>query len=115
MAGAIFQGGVFGMTGKFPEKYINAYVIGQSLAGVFAAVARIVSIASGASFISSAFIFFTIAAAVLGVTVAIYSRVIESVSKCFIKCIVDTTISIGYKNTGKALIGTKHILLYCSN
>merc|ERR1719273_2086558 len=38
---AIFQGGSFGMAGKFPEKYMSAQMIGQAIGGVFPALVDI--------------------------------------------------------------------------
>lgn len=38
---AIFQGGVFGVAGKFPPKYIGAVMAGQAMGGVFPALVDI--------------------------------------------------------------------------
>ncbi|KAF2361926.1 Equilibrative nucleoside transporter [Trinorchestia longiramus] len=67
--GAVFQGGLFGLAGMFPARYMTAAVSGQALGGVFASLARIVSLAAGADDITSAFIYFLIAVVVLGITV----------------------------------------------
>ena len=58
VASAIFQGGVFGLAGKFPAEYINAMISGQALGGIFAALCNIITIALGASAIQSAFLYF---------------------------------------------------------
>ncbi|KAK8376004.1 hypothetical protein O3P69_008612 [Scylla paramamosain] len=71
-AGAIFQGGLFGVAGMFPEKYITAVVSGQALGGVFASGARIVSLSVGAKDENSAFIYFMIAVIVMIFTLLAY-------------------------------------------
>ena len=42
MNSAIFQGGSFGMAGKFPAKYMSAQMIGQAVGGVFPALVDII-------------------------------------------------------------------------
>ncbi|KAG0715525.1 Equilibrative nucleoside transporter 1 [Chionoecetes opilio] len=71
-AGAIFQGGLFGVAGMFPEKYMTAVVSGQALGGVFASAARIVSLSTGAHTATSAFIYFMIAVVVMIFTLLAY-------------------------------------------
>jgi len=71
-AGAIFQGGLFGIAGMFPSKYMTAVVSGQALGGVFASGARIVSLAAGADDVTSAFIYFMIAVGVMLLTMSSY-------------------------------------------
>ncbi|XP_045583120.2 equilibrative nucleoside transporter 1 isoform X2 [Procambarus clarkii] len=71
-SGAIFQGGLFGVAGMFPEKYITAVVAGQALGGVFASGARIVSLSVGARDENAAFIYFMIAVGVMILTLAAY-------------------------------------------
>ncbi|XP_063042560.1 equilibrative nucleoside transporter 2-like [Engraulis encrasicolus] len=44
--GAVFQGSCFGLVGLLPPKYSTMFMSGQGLAGTFAAVAMILSIAS---------------------------------------------------------------------
>lgn len=44
MATAVFQGGLFGLTGMMPFKYTGAVMTGQGIGGTFAAVANIVAI-----------------------------------------------------------------------
>ncbi|XP_065186534.1 equilibrative nucleoside transporter 2-like [Sycon ciliatum] len=44
VASAIFQGGVFGMVGRFPPRYRTAVMSGQGLGGTFAALANIFSL-----------------------------------------------------------------------
>lgn len=71
-AGAVFQGGLFGVAGMFPEKYMTAVVAGQALGGVFASGARIVSLSVGAQDANSAFIYFMIAVIVMIFTLLAY-------------------------------------------
>ncbi|XP_050686803.1 equilibrative nucleoside transporter 1-like isoform X1 [Eriocheir sinensis] len=71
-SGAIFQGGLFGVAGMFPEKYMTAVVSGQALGGVFASGARIVSLSVGAQDAISAFIYFSIAVVVMIFTLLAY-------------------------------------------
>ncbi|XP_045113466.1 equilibrative nucleoside transporter 1-like isoform X2 [Portunus trituberculatus] len=71
-AGAVFQGGLFGVAGMFPEKYMTAVVSGQALGGVFASGARIVSLSVGAKDENSAFIYFMIAVIVMIFTLIAY-------------------------------------------
>nr|XP_027223366.1 equilibrative nucleoside transporter 1-like [Penaeus vannamei] len=71
-AGAIFQGGLFGVAGMFPEKYMTAVVSGQALGGVFASGARIVSLSVGAADATSAFIYFMIAVGVMVITLGAF-------------------------------------------
>nr|XP_053626963.1 equilibrative nucleoside transporter 1-like [Cherax quadricarinatus] len=71
-SGAIFQGGLFGVAGMFPEKYMTAVVAGQALGGVFASGARIVSLSVGAKDENAAFIYFMIAVVVMILTLTAY-------------------------------------------
>lgn len=71
-SGAIFQGGLFGVAGMFPEKYMTAVMSGQAIGGVFASTARIVSLSVGAADATSAFIYFMIAVAVMMLTMGGY-------------------------------------------
>ena len=68
------------MAGMFPEKYMSAVMAGQALGGVFASGSRIVSLLAGADDISSAFIYFMIAVAVMSLTMAVYIYVSSTVS-----------------------------------
>ncbi|KAK8751945.1 hypothetical protein OTU49_011201 [Cherax quadricarinatus] len=71
-SGAIFQCGLFGVAGMFPEKYMTAVVAGQALGGVFASGARIVSLSVGAKDENAAFIYFMIAVVVMILTLTAY-------------------------------------------
>ncbi|KAK3871004.1 hypothetical protein Pcinc_023801, partial [Petrolisthes cinctipes] len=71
-SGAIFQGGLFGVAGQFPEQYMTAVVAGQALGGVFASASRIISLSVGAKDDTSAFIYFLIAVMVMIVTLIAY-------------------------------------------
>ncbi|XP_066971026.1 equilibrative nucleoside transporter 1-like isoform X2 [Macrobrachium rosenbergii] len=71
-SGAIFQGGLFGVAGMFPERFMTAVMSGQAIGGVFASAARIVSLSVGAADATSAFIYFMIAVAVMILTMGGY-------------------------------------------
>ncbi|XP_060792294.1 equilibrative nucleoside transporter 2 [Neoarius graeffei] len=43
MFGAVLQGSLFGLVGKFPSKYISWFMSGQAMAGIFSAVAMLIS------------------------------------------------------------------------
>lgn len=79
-SGAIFQGGLFGVAGQFPEKYMTAVVAGQALGGVFASGARIISLSVGAKDDTSAFIYFLIAVVVMILTLFAYLYMSKTVS-----------------------------------
>lgn len=79
-AGAVFQGGLFGVAGMFPEKYMTAVVAGQALGGVFASGARIVSLSVGAQDANAAFIYFMIAVIVMILTLLAYLYMSKTVS-----------------------------------
>uniref|UniRef100_A0A6Q2Y2S7 Solute carrier family 29 member 2 n=1 Tax=Esox lucius TaxID=8010 RepID=A0A6Q2Y2S7_ESOLU len=44
--GAVLQGSLFGLVGQLPQKYSTLFMSGQGLAGTFAAIAMLISIAS---------------------------------------------------------------------
>ncbi|KAM8880929.1 equilibrative nucleoside transporter 2 [Synchiropus picturatus] len=46
--GAVLQGSLFGLVGQLPQKYSAIFMSGQGLAGTFAAIAMLISIASKA-------------------------------------------------------------------
>ncbi|XP_068209553.1 equilibrative nucleoside transporter 1-like [Palaemon carinicauda] len=71
-SGAIFQGGLFGVAGLFPERFMTAVMSGQAIGGVFASAARIVSLSVGAADATSAFIYFMVAVAVMILTMGGY-------------------------------------------
>ena len=69
---AILQGSIFGLAGMFPMKYKTAVLTGQSLCGVLAASARIVSLAVGEDQVGGAFIYYIIAIIVMCTTGIVY-------------------------------------------
>ncbi|KAK7079056.1 hypothetical protein SK128_003325 [Halocaridina rubra] len=71
-SGAIFQGGLFGVAGLFPERFMTAVMSGQAIGGVFASAARIISLSVGAADAISAFIYFMIAVVVMILTICCY-------------------------------------------
>lgn len=60
-ASAIFIGGLVGIASRFPQEYMAAVVSGQSLGGIIAAIAQIISLAFKISPQHSALIYFIIA------------------------------------------------------
>jgi len=52
---AIVQGGLFGLAGCFPSKYMNAVLGGQGIGGIFAATINILLLAIGGNAVSAAF------------------------------------------------------------
>ncbi|XP_053335160.1 equilibrative nucleoside transporter 2 [Clarias gariepinus] len=46
MFGAVLQGSLFGLVGKFPPKYSSWFMSGQALAGIFSALAMLMSMIS---------------------------------------------------------------------
>ncbi|XP_041988324.1 equilibrative nucleoside transporter 3 [Aricia agestis] len=60
-ASAIFIGGIVGIASKFSEEYMTAVISGQSLGGIIAAIAQVISLAFKISPLHSALIYFCIA------------------------------------------------------
>lgn len=60
-ASAVFIGGLVGIASRFSKEYMAAFVSGQSLGGIIAAVAQIISLAFKISPLHSALIYFCIA------------------------------------------------------
>uniref|UniRef100_A0A8C2RBA8 Equilibrative nucleoside transporter 2 n=1 Tax=Capra hircus TaxID=9925 RepID=A0A8C2RBA8_CAPHI len=56
--GAILQGSLFGQLGTMPSKYSTLFLSGQGLAGIFAALAMLISMASGVDAQTSALGYF---------------------------------------------------------
>jgi equilibrative nucleoside transporter 1/2/3 len=65
--------------GKFSSQYITAVVSGQSLGGIFAALAEIASLCFGASSAISAFVYFMVASVMLLLSLAAYLTLSHSV------------------------------------
>lgn len=76
----MLTGGLFGMLGKFSASYISAASSGQSLGGIFAALAEILSLWLGASPQLSAFVYFMVANVFLVVSIVCYLVLIRAVS-----------------------------------
>ncbi|KAK3751849.1 hypothetical protein QZH41_009669 [Actinostola sp. cb2023] len=72
MATAVFQGGLFGLTGMMPFKYTGAVMTGQGIGGTFAAIANIVAIWGGKDPISSGFGYFLSAVVLLFICLICY-------------------------------------------
>ncbi|CAH1793043.1 unnamed protein product, partial [Owenia fusiformis] len=71
-ASAILQGGIFGLSGMFPQKYTQAVMGGMGAGGTFAALAEIVSIAGGNDVVKSAFGYFIAAAVIIFIALIAY-------------------------------------------
>ncbi|KAL7987460.1 hypothetical protein Chor_006379 [Crotalus horridus] len=70
--GAILQGSIFGLAGLLPASYTAPIMSGQGLAGTFAAVAMICTIASGSRLEESAFGYFITACVVILIAIGSY-------------------------------------------
>ncbi|KAJ1527212.1 hypothetical protein ONE63_008739 [Megalurothrips usitatus] len=79
MASAVLTGGLFGMLGKFSAAYISAASSGQSLGGIFAAMAEIASLWLGVSPQLSAFVYFMVANCFLLLSILCYLVLIKGV------------------------------------
>ncbi|XP_059051411.1 equilibrative nucleoside transporter 1 [Achroia grisella] len=71
-ASAVFIGGLIGVASKFSKEYMGAVVSGQSLGGIMAAVAQIVSLAFKVSPLHSALVYFIIADVVVATSLLSY-------------------------------------------
>lgn len=60
-ASAVFIGGLVGIASRFSKEYMAAVISGQSLGGIIAAIAQIISLAFKISPLHSALIYFCIA------------------------------------------------------
>jgi len=69
---AIFQGGLLGVAGKFPPKYIGFVFSGQAIGGIFASVTNVVVMLLGASQVNAAFYCFLIAVIFLAFSLAFF-------------------------------------------
>ncbi|XP_031561564.1 equilibrative nucleoside transporter 1-like isoform X2 [Actinia tenebrosa] len=72
MMSAVFQGGLFGLTGMMPFKYTGAVMTGQGIGGTFAALANIAALFGGKDAISSGFGYFFSAVVVLFICLISY-------------------------------------------
>jgi len=83
---ALFQGGLIGLAGAFPSRYMNAVMSGQGIGGVFAAAINIVLLALGGDDVSSAFYCFLLAILFLaGSLVSTIMMVRTDFYRCYIK------------------------------
>lgn len=57
----IFQGGLAGLAGHFPPRYMGSMVQGQAVGGIFAAATNVVLLALGADEVAAAFYCFLVA------------------------------------------------------
>jgi len=61
----LFQGGLLGLAGKFPPRYINGVFSGQALGGIFASAVNVLTLATGADVVDAAAACFFVAVAFL--------------------------------------------------
>lgn len=73
-----FPGGLLGVAGKFPPKYMGGVFSGQALGGIFASGTNIVLLALGANVVNAAFYDFLIAVIFLGTALVTYLMVTRS-------------------------------------
>jgi len=69
---AIFQGGLLGVSGKFPPAYIGGVFSGQAVGGIFASVTAVVMIALGTEPQNQAFFCFLVAVVFLAGSLIFY-------------------------------------------
>lgn len=72
VCGAIFQGGLLGLVGKFPPQYIGGTLTGQSLGGIFASATNVIFIAVGGGAVQGAFYSFFMAVIFLASALAAF-------------------------------------------
>ncbi|KAK9885654.1 hypothetical protein WA026_012418 [Henosepilachna vigintioctopunctata] len=80
---AILSGSIFGIVGNFSAIYITAVNSGQSLGGIFAAVAEVISLGLGASSTHAAFFYFIIGSATILMGIIGYLIMVNTI---FFKC-----------------------------
>lgn len=69
---AVYQGGLFGISGMMPQRYTGAVMTGQGVGGTFAALANILSLFGGKDAKSSGFGYFMSAVVVLALCLVTY-------------------------------------------
>ena len=74
----IIKGGLLGLAGKFPPRYMGGVFSGQALGGIFASVTNIVFLAMGFSVVNAAFYDFLIACLFLGTALVGYLAMVKS-------------------------------------
>ena len=67
-----FTGGLLGVAGKFPPKFIGFVFSGQAIGGIFASVTNVVVMLMGASQVDAAFYCFLIAVVFLAFSLAFF-------------------------------------------
>lgn len=75
---AIFQGGLLGVSGKFPPAYIGGVFSGQAVGGIFASVTSVVMIILGAQPQNQAFFCFLVAVVFLAGSLVFYLIITRS-------------------------------------
>ncbi|KAM6941620.1 equilibrative nucleoside transporter 2-like [Lycodopsis pacificus] len=106
MFGAVLQGSLFGVVGLFPPRYSTLFMSGQGLAGIFAALAMLLSILSNAEKSSAALGYFiTPCAATLG-TLLCYLLLPQLE---FARFYLDRNHSANVETTPELLSGTENV------
>ena len=77
---AIFQGSIVATASVFPSRCMSAYTVGQSVAGIFAVLAQILSLAGQFGPTTTALYYFISADFVLILTLVVFLALQKSVS-----------------------------------
>ena len=72
------SGGLLGLAGKFPPKYMGGVFSGQALGGIFASACNVVFLAMGADVVDAALFCFILATVFLATALALYVVVTKS-------------------------------------
>lgn len=75
---AVFQGGLFGVAGKFPSKYMGSVMAGQAMGGILPALVDIIVLSLDISERDSGFACFTIATLILIMNFALFGWLIRT-------------------------------------
>eukprot|EP01137_Pigoraptor_chileana_P017577 Opistho-2@75857 len=74
---AFLQGGIFGLAGTLPFKYVQAVMGGQALGAIIVSVTSIITIAVGESKQTSALAFFSVSVAVIAICIISYAMMLR--------------------------------------
>ncbi|XP_057301546.1 equilibrative nucleoside transporter 1-like [Hydractinia symbiolongicarpus] len=78
ISSGVYQGTLFGVAGIVGQRYIQAIMSGQAIAGIFAALADLISkLAENDDTTTSAFIYFLIAVVVIAITAVSYTMLFK--------------------------------------
>jgi len=99
---AIFQGGLFGLAGCFPSKYMNAVLGGQGIGGIFAATINILLLAIGGDDVSAAFYCFLLS--VIFLTGSVLALIIVTRTEFYQHYIAQSTTSTSSMSESSPLL-----------